>query len=215
MISHLWFLFRAGIVLFPHTYACWNSTNQQDLKPPILKFEAPEGKLQLWCQGTQSYVIWLFLSQADSRGGGREEGKGKGEEDGILIAPTLLSHSWISVLWSSPISFPFASLAASTAQPASMGRVLNLVFPAWTTSQCRNLSCGQPPSPPFTPSFDSPLPTQALQGPPHPHPRCDCMIQHSCQDKMDYLSWPNSQSLSSTHRNCLSEKKNSKKKEYT
>lgn len=106
MISHLWFLFRTGIVLFPHTYACWNSTNQQDLKPPILKFEAPKGKLQLWCQGTQSYVIWLFLSQADSRGGGREEGKGRGEEDGILIAPTLISHSWITVLRSGTISIP-------------------------------------------------------------------------------------------------------------
>jgi len=80
MISHLWFLFWTGIVLSPHTYACWNSTNQQDLKPLILKFEAPKGKLQLWCQGTQSYVIWLFLSQADSRG--RREGGRKGEGRG-------------------------------------------------------------------------------------------------------------------------------------
>lgn len=116
MISHLWFLFRTGIVLSPHTYARWNSTNQQDLKPPILKFEAPKGKLQLWCQGTQLYIIWLFLSQADSRGGGREEGKGKGEEDGILIAPTLISHSWSTVLQSGTISSPLCTQATLLSQ---------------------------------------------------------------------------------------------------
>lgn len=144
--------------------------------------------------------------QQRGRKGGRE---GEGREDGILMAPTVVSHSWSPVLQSSTISLPLCLPFSQHCSAWLQGKGSQSCFPSMDHIVVQKSVLWTIPQPTFNLNSDSPLPTGALQGPPHPHPRCDWMSHHSCQDKMDHpsISWPSSHGLCSTHSNCLSEKK--------
>lgn len=107
--------------------------------------------------------------------GGREEGKGKGREDGILMAPTVVWHSWSPVLQGSTISLPLCLPFSQHCSAWLHGKGSQSCFPSMDHIVVQKSVSWTTPQPTFYPNFDSPLPTPALQGPPHPHPRCDWM----------------------------------------